>query len=221
VFSLAVGTLMESGTGPPFQSNRLTWLRADAGLATDSKNPEIWADQSSKGNHLVQSTATKRPTLVPDGFNGRPVMRFDGTSSFMAFTTRMNATIGTVFMVLKEDAGASATNRTSLGENANQEFFGSPAGRLGSVGTRVQDGTFINGTPVQGGITPRPTQMSIVTVVPTSTPLLSANVLGYSSYYGTFYWKGDFAEVMIYDFQLSTSQRQSVESYLKAKYGIQ
>jgi hypothetical protein len=223
--AVAVGTFVEVGNATPLRSDLknglLTWLRADAGLATDAKNPGIWVDQSPKGNHVSQPIATRRPTLIPEGFNGRPVLHFDGTSNFMTFTTRMNATIGTVFMVLREDAGAPAIERASLGDGSQTEFVGSTTTLFGSGATRVMNGTFINGFLVPGGTVARPTQMAVVAVVPTATPLLSASALGYSPAHGSRYWKGDFAEVIIYDFQLSIPQREAVEAYLKAKYGIQ
>jgi hypothetical protein len=34
------------------------------------------------------------------------------------------------------------------------------------------------------------------------------------------YWQGDIAEILVYDSVLSTSDRQSVEAYLNAKYGL-
>lgn len=39
---------------------------------------ERWNDRSGRGAHVVQSDAARRPTLVADGLNGKPVVRFAG-----------------------------------------------------------------------------------------------------------------------------------------------
>ncbi|NQX60788.1 S-layer homology domain-containing protein [Paenibacillus qinlingensis] len=55
------------------------WLKADAGVTADANGKvSQWADQSGKGNHVTQATATKYPSLVTDAVYGKPAIRFTG-----------------------------------------------------------------------------------------------------------------------------------------------
>jgi hypothetical protein len=87
----------------------------------------------------------------------------------------------------------------------------------GSASASVTGGqTFLNGVAVNGQTTPRPQSMSVISLVATGN-VTSDN---FGSYRGAQnFWWGDLAEMIIYDRALSTSERQQVEAYLKAKYG--
>lgn len=58
--------------------------RADVGVTVDgSGNVSSWADQSSGGNAASQVTAANRPALIANALNGRPVVRFNGSSNWL------------------------------------------------------------------------------------------------------------------------------------------
>ena len=54
-----------------------------------------WQDQSSKGNDAVQSTATKRPTLLATAVNGLPALRFDGAEDYLHVSDDVSLQFGT------------------------------------------------------------------------------------------------------------------------------
>lgn len=66
------------------------WLKADAGVTADGAGAvSSWADQSQHGNNATQDNAGAvppanwQPVLVPNAVNGKPVIQFDGTQTFL------------------------------------------------------------------------------------------------------------------------------------------
>ncbi len=86
------------------------WLKADAGVTLDGAAVSTWADQSGNGNDAIQPDAPRRPLLVPDGLNGLPVLRFDGTDDRLALTGTAVMSQLTLFIVVKIDSGATGPN---------------------------------------------------------------------------------------------------------------
>ena len=65
------------------------WLKADAGVTADgSGKVSEWADQTPNGNNAYQSNTGNQPTLVTTrtDLNGKPVIRFDGSSTYLDVT---------------------------------------------------------------------------------------------------------------------------------------
>jgi hypothetical protein len=57
------------------------WLKGDAGVQTSGSSVTNWLDQSGNNNNASHSLGvfpTMDPTYVANGFNGQPVVRFDG-----------------------------------------------------------------------------------------------------------------------------------------------
>ncbi len=202
------------------------WVSADQGVTTDaSSNVSAWADRSPNRNDLTQPAAASRPLLVSDGFNGFPVLRFDGANDTLNFTTRLT-NIRTAFWVVKtaEVAGGPNLIRSLLGDTAlgTREFLGGG----GSPGTLwhgsccenfsfvVNGQTWVNGQVVDGRVATRPEAMSVISVITTGdTRASDFGAAGSGSP-----WFGDLAELIVYDRALAAGERQSVEDYLVRKY---
>ncbi len=55
------------------------WISGDGPMTVDiAGRLTQWTDRSTQANHVNQSNPAKQPLLVASGFNGRPVVRFDG-----------------------------------------------------------------------------------------------------------------------------------------------
>jgi autotransporter-associated beta strand protein len=202
------------------------WLKADAGALTNALGAVTnWLDQSGSGNNAT--LANGNPMLVNGAANGQPVVRFDGTDD--RFTFAEIANIRTVFWVLREDADASGDQlRPLLSHSANPPHWhrgankmiwaGPAAGGWGSA--QVYNGeTRINGAVVDGSATVVPTNNAVVSLVTTAN--VRANQLGRDrTAWATRVWKGDFAEVIIYDRALAPREMAGVSLYLEGKYGI-
>ena len=87
----AIDGLREAITEIPDEDLNL-WLKADEGveLGQDGRI-SVWKDNSGNGNNatIAQNPQAGEnltsPTLVEDGYNGKPVVRFNGTSDGMQF----------------------------------------------------------------------------------------------------------------------------------------
>jgi hypothetical protein len=80
-----------SGRSPAVIPNLLALYLSDVGVysdagvtpATNGGKVQQWNDQSGNGFHLTQTTSASQPTFVTNQANGKPVVRFDYTSSVM------------------------------------------------------------------------------------------------------------------------------------------
>lgn len=218
-------------TVPGLVSGRRLHLKADTGVTLDATgNVSTWADQSGLGNSAGQATAAAQPLLVSNAVNGQPVVRFDGINDFLnlAAATMGGATQGEVLLVLKTAAiplgqhsglwtlGAGGDSYYPLTDGTIYESFGSTTNQLGSTtvqaldqyhlyNVRAQSGAWrnvINGTPyvVKGANT---------VGFNTGNPLLGR---------GGAFFKGDIAEIIIYDHVLTASEREAVGRYLNLRY---
>lgn len=196
------------------------WVRADAGTGATGLRSSPWTDQSGIANDLTQAWIGRQPLLVPGVVNGLPAFRFDGSDDWMSFATRLTG-IRSVFWVVRESTAATPGYRLLLGDGALYDFEGGSAKQIWDASyasPSIRSGqTRVNGLVVNGTTTDRPTTMSIVSLVTTGS--VTANNFS-NDRNGGRYWWGDLAELIIYDSALSDADRQAVEQYLAARYGI-
>jgi hypothetical protein len=217
------------------------WLKADDGpdVTTDGTAINQWDDYSGYDNHATQ-TGSARPTFengLTDKLNNKPVVRFDGTDDFLnlgitQFPTGTGAR--TYIFVTKVGASAGAKSAFHHGNGSNQGIDitfqqTKTAVDVGGHSYGINDGseewqiTLIdlpaNANSDQwdiyynGGQTTLQTLNSTPQTVNTDT---ASAFLGKGSS-GNFF-QGDFAEVIVYNMELSEEQRNKVESYLSLKY---
>ncbi len=219
--AVSTAGFIRSDGGPIRDANLRMWVRADAGVGRLSGSyPSVWTDLSGASNHLLQPDGAALPLHVPEASNGLPALRFDGSSDYFKFTTPMTD-VRSVFFVAKESSSATGSYRYLLGDTASSYPFASGAATLWeSTNTALavkQGDTYINGAPVDGTQTPRPRNLSVISVVTTAN--VPARLFG--SYNGDIqFWWGDVSEVLIYNRALTPPERRAVEAYLGARYAI-
>jgi len=207
--------------GPIRDPNLLVWVRADAGFGSTSGTyvPQ-WTNQANPDNSLIQPSGFRLPQHVPAASHGLPLVRFDGSSDFIRFATPLSG-IRTVFFVTRESDSATGTFRYLLGDTAASFPFASGALTLWeptNTSTAVRNGdTYVNGAPVDGTVTARPRNLSVVSVVTTAG--LPARHFGSLDGTSQFWW-GDLGEMLIYDRALSPQERRQVEAYLYGRHAI-
>jgi hypothetical protein len=194
------------------------WVRADAGLALDGSP---WEDQGPAHNSLVQTAVEKRPEVVFDAASRMPVLRFDGVDDGLFFTSRLT-TIRTVFWVIRRSAAMKPGYRFLLGDLYNYDFCADSGMALWSAtwaSTAVQYGqTRLDGAPVDGRVTDRPLDLSVLSLVTTGNAV--ADSFSRDRTNPAFSWWGDLAELVIFDRALTSTEVQEVEAYLAGRYGI-
>jgi hypothetical protein len=241
---------VESGAAPDPATKVPTdglreWLRGDRPGTVRSYflSPPLvtWPDQSGSGSDAIAPSLSVAPPEFENGPNCTPVVSFGGGSQ-LNFDLPINGwTQMTVFM-----AGAAAADAGGWFENQalfwnetapwgttffspsqsnaffrfgttqvnNQPIYARPMNIGGdfNVTTAIHnvntDSLYVNGALVlkEGG-----KRAAISGTVPTATIGAGLN--------NTFF-TGDIGEILIYDRALSESERQTVERYLMAKYGI-
>lgn len=86
------GSAAQAATIPGTSLQPTVWLRADAakglvptgGIATLPANGSAlsaWVDTSGNGRNGIQSVTAQQPLFVTNAINGKPVVRFDGSST--------------------------------------------------------------------------------------------------------------------------------------------
>jgi hypothetical protein len=80
-------------------SNLSVWFKADAGVTATGLNVTAWADQSGNGNN---ATAYNNPQLITNALNSKPVISFNGSTSYASFPISLAGnTPRTIFIVGK------------------------------------------------------------------------------------------------------------------------
>jgi len=225
----------------PAVSNLRLWLRADKGLTENGGVVSTWADQSGNFNSAAQPIESQRPTLVTDGLNGRPVLRFDGADDSLVVAHSPSLAITgdlTSFFVVKFDDFATfraVWAKTNNNLPAPTDFYTLPGSGLPRVfrGNGAASNGFIDAlsAPLEGefaflGFDMTATSFRhflngelngegeiLATIADTGAPL----------HIGTrgdqfTRLKGDLAELIIYDSALSEDDRNQVFDYLNARY---
>ncbi len=229
-------TLKVTGVYTPIPATGLDlWLKANEGVSTLAGTVTGWADKSPNGRNAIASGS---PIFATNVVNGKPVVRFGGsnagltTPSFATFPNKR----GSVFVVSKSNANVS------YGTLIGTYFGTNPAWQFGAYSSTFgyyDGGPFLSNVAIG---TSSPNQWGIVNLARESDnqqklyyngvldgTLSIANVqvapnpvkIGWNGAQTNIeVFSGDIAEILVYGYDLSQSQRDSVNQYLAAKYNI-
>ena len=222
----------------PVTNNLATWHDAAVGVTTGvSATVTSWADQSGNGHTATQPGATAfRPDYIPNQWNGRPVIRFDGTVGdsgtdtldWTPFAQDINTTI---FMVYRHDPAG-------VQQNLIQRDTASPTAYYNVNNTGVNDPGIY---PFILGNTPDTTGTNVhrfawsnstgngIAEIGIDGAVIANVAHGPWGFLGN--WTaiggpggqqtyGDVAEVVLYNRVLNAAESQIVENHLSAKYAL-
>lgn len=212
------------------------WLKADMGITKDGSNlVSQWADQSGNANHAIQASSSAQPLWVTNGFNGKPIVRFDGSNDSLDFQP-IDTTNFTVFIMYKMTGHkpyAGPINNRAAGKNGFQVVSDTSTTSIYTPHLVKWNGTTEVANKAVTTVSNFPFGPTIHTW---SSNLhfyrdgLEENLItGHGSDYprtggsvgfGYDYMTGDIAEALIYDRVLSQAERTTVEQYLGGKYGL-
>lgn len=226
------------------------WLDATTGLfdatsgggavTTDGSAVARWEDQSGNGNHATQGTSNNRPVLKTSIQNSKNVLRFDGSNDVL-YSTMTAKTNRTFFAVAKVDTTTAAWRGLicfqASGDNGSVIYILQQSGATNNtlIGGRAFGGLefnysiapntsffiasqFNNLTSCNGRIN----KATAGSVTHSSVGIGTGNEtrIGCGRVVGSEHWKGDIAEIIAYDSELTTSDREKVEDYLNSKWTI-
>jgi hypothetical protein len=216
-------------------ANLVMWLDANAltGL-TDGDSLTTWTDESGNGNAPAGSGST-RPLYKTSIRNGNPAVYFDGTDDYLFKSTNVIPYTGnwTIFIVCKNGsfcAPISSNDGTSDTSSSDTSWrLDSGSGNYRSVVGWLGGSTI--GTDDSG--------WHIFTMDNTASTTVRSWMDGAAGGSNAFAWQNDdvmlgryhngaafeyhegyIAEVIAYNAKLTDAQRNGVNAYLSAKYGI-
>lgn len=226
-------------------SDNSTVLDATDTAASDDEAVKTWQDKSPNANHAVQSTAAEQPIRRAAEVNGLDALDFDGINDSMVGTsdlTPRQTDAKTAFVVCAPDVNGSLDYIFNL-YDANGQTAGSTGGITGEVAYRINQRTWISFTPCSI------TSANIISMTQAASGNLHAAVsmwldgasvtredgidgafvdractyvvgAAYDNASDSFGFNGRLCEIIVYDSELSTANRQAVETYLADKWGI-
>ncbi len=95
-------------------SNLVFWVSSSSLSGTDGSKVSMWPDRSTAGNSLVSGSSTNQPFLTNNIVNGRPIVQFSASSSYMSNTWAAFSGYATInsFAVLRITTTAAADTQT-------------------------------------------------------------------------------------------------------------
>jgi prepilin-type N-terminal cleavage/methylation domain-containing protein len=215
-----------------------TGSNCTTGQAPTSGTIGCWKDKNNSGTlyNATQATANLQPTYVASALKGNPGLLFNGTSTYMNNTTFALGTTGSFFAVAATNV-TGGTYRRIITNEANF-YMGLSVGGLnylsiyGNGSAWVTTGDFTSPTALTTGTyyvldsINNGTDTPYVNGVAAGTPRAGAMSAFSDGYHigmhtaGGQWWSGYIAEIIIYNAAISAANRQSVERYLGAKWGI-
>jgi hypothetical protein len=219
-------------------SNDFLWLKADAGVTTSGSNVTQWADA---GNYGVTGTAFNNPILYTNNHNFNPAVTFNGTNAYIDLPDGFaNFTAGVSgFVIGRPTASLNYARFFDFGNGpfdnnlnlrriatTNDYSYESVNGSTGSnttvankiVNNEVNEYGFVhagttatlykNGENLGSG-----SAQNLVNITRIN------NYVARSNWAGDDYYQGDMAEIILFNKNVTNTERQKVESYLAIKYG--
>lgn len=192
-------------------------------------------DKSGNGYHL--SEATNGPAYKLNIQNGRAILRFDGTNDVLKNTSFSDfADVASVAVVGKTasevgnfgflGAGTGAVNTGFLlMHESGQYSFRINAGSFAAAAVSTLSDAFHVLTGRYDGATTDNSRWkdggSFITNTPAATFADVISQLAVGEIGGGFYpLQGDIGEIIIYNAAFSTANRQALQSYMGARWGI-
>ena len=226
-----------------FREGLALWLRADRDVTLDKENRVItWQDHSEYASlqthpkHATQTIASARPQMVPDAIHGKPAIRFDGGSSFLQLSGK--PLWKPQFTIIAVAVSGADGGTHEIISNWHQRGRSISSVFLGIQGEQVR----FSDQFAQGGKIANPQQPFILTAVNGTddaitfqngkelgrlgAPLANRDlegpyVIGTQGNYGTEFWQGDIAEILVYEHALDAAALTEVWSYLGQRYKLE
>jgi len=216
-------------------------------LSDTGSDPSVWPDLSGNSRNAAQSDAARQPSIIANGLNGRQVRRFDGSndslggtlssvsamSVFAVFVPTLDSTASTSYARVFSQRGSATVNdfdQTGHYIPILRDTLTSSFGSWASTGVRSAQAATTATAEVRSSIHSGTVISNFRNGTAASTYSHNLGSNGSAYYVGgqfqsspaatTGFLKGDIAEILVYPTALSTANRQAVQNYLGAKWGI-
>jgi hypothetical protein len=235
---------------PPFSPSSISglrlWLDSSLGLydattggslvTTNSAAVRRWEDRSGNNFHATATSSSSAPTLFLNQVNARPALRFSGSQNFR-LPVILNGSAATAFIVVTPSTEASNSGPL-LGNMGSDSSSGHYPYQGGSIydkfattarkGPIAQPGGFfswhlyaVSSAPslwryfFNGAVHFSTTSNSYASAYGSSAPTIGLDEAG-----GIYFFRGDIAEILVFNSALSADNLSAVSEYLRAKYNL-
>ena len=225
------------------------FVDAGVTAAMNGQSVQQWNDQSCNGYNVSQTNAANKPTWEQYAFNGKPALFFDGSTGDKNLNNITQNLVGsgsarTIFIVAQKkcewsDGGTLFSFRKtplmgalmwySTGGNLYTYTDGQTTTNNATVDNSLLNIAYINPTFFTYLVSTQNAKIDLYLNGTQQSVSQVGNIasengtngftVGAREDFGSQGWKGWIAEVIVYDRALTTTERQSVESYLQTKYG--
>lgn len=233
---------IDSTTSLVSKSGLALWLKADNAVSTSGSDVTYWRDLSGRANDFEQTSSGARPTLSTGAVNGLPAIAFNGSAQFMqsvaSITDNFTVTGSSIFVVTKPTAAATNARIVEFtnGATNNNVFLSQPSTNglafytyNGSTASSLTDssavtiGSYQLLEALQGSSTGWIYKNGVLGATGTlnapGNATRATNLIG-RDYSNSVFFQGEIAEILVYSGALTTANRESLESYLYARYAI-
>jgi len=217
------------------------WLRSDRGVKQDENGRVVsWADGSNGKHHAAQEDAKARPVFVESALGGkkRPVIRFDGRTSFLHLAGRVVSERQFTILALASDRGM---------DRGHREIISNWNGAAGNYGTSIflgltGDSTvrFTDVFASAGSVAAREKHFVLTSIAAATDAVVYQNrrliarkrsplaerrldtawVVGTQGNYGKEFWNGDIAELIVWGRALEPNELRRVWAAIEERYGL-
>ncbi len=249
VILLFTGVITAQQNLPSTVPNVSLWLRSDS-LLTDSSNfVKQWKNIVDTGIVFRQNVIASRPAKINTAFNGKPILRFDGTNDFLSAgdTLDIGTQERTIFIVAGKSTG------TATGTFIAKTLSAAATSRFAQYTSGATFNLLYNDATSKSMTATAPAKMNIITTsisriasqqikvysngiqIGTTITGIQNTSFNFNSNFrlliGAYNnatdngeslpFSGDIAEIIFYDRSLSDQERIQVEQYLKNRYSPQ
>ncbi|MFN4947020.1 MAG: beta strand repeat-containing protein, partial [Chryseotalea sp.] len=211
--------------------NPVFWVRATNGV-TGVADVSNWADQSGNGKNAIQNTVANQPTLLANAVNGYPAIDFTGSTDVFSITsppTNVNSTIFTVAVPTVNTSWrtmfrGTGTDHPIIVQSGGTQlgYFDNDNGGFRASGfTWLQNETAVVAAELRtGDVNFRKNGAQGASITTIDLTGISLNFFGNFQSGGQRF--GQIAETIIFNSPtpLTTNEKEIIESYLAAKYGV-
>lgn len=213
------------------------WLRADRGIMAEKGGVARWDSEVGR-DVALQRNVKRRPQLVASALNRHPVVRFAGNGQFLAIPGRMLAKQTCSLIAVASDRARHQQHREIISNwdgaagNSTRSLF---LGLTGAGTVRFSD-DFSSEHPIANPDHPfilmstsggRGVELrhngSLIGKRATALRRRGFNtqwVVGQQGNIQGEYWKGDMAEILVYDRELSERELRGIGALLEKRYAI-
>jgi len=199
------------------------WLDATIGLfdtstggnkvTTNGSSIARWEDQSGNANHAIQVNAVNQFVLQTLGKNNKNTVKSDGNYRFM--NVNQITSLGTFFIVLKQttykDFGVVLNSTTNFGFHSN------------SNGNYMYPSDFISNENLNGSSVTVPVYPSALKLFDGVFKVFDGDTTGWNLKTISSEFQspnGEYAEIVVYNSNLTSSQKNLVRNYLNSKWAL-